>query len=48
MKNLNAGEHEIILDLAALHIAKSGYAYQLEVKNSNGVFRDCKFMTSEK
>jgi hypothetical protein len=48
IKNLNAGDHEIKLDLAASGIARSSYAYQLEIKNSNGVFRDCKFMTAEK
>lgn len=48
MENLSAGDHEIKLDLAASGIAKSSYAYQLEIKNSNGVFRDCKFMTAEK
>ncbi len=45
-KNMNAGEQNITLNLAALGLANANYVYQLEVSNSNGVFRQCKMMTA--
>ena len=48
MKGLASGEHLVDLDLAELELTKSGYAYQFEIRNTNGIFRDCKFMTSGK
>jgi len=44
---LAAGEHLIPLDMKALGLSISNYVYQLEVKNSNGVYHDCKMMTAQ-
>ncbi|MFM2306991.1 MAG: hypothetical protein RLZZ367_1660 [Bacteroidota bacterium] len=44
---LAQGEHTLTLDVSALGIARSNYIYQLQVSNSNGVFRQCKMMTAE-
>jgi|ERR1043165_4941887 protocatechuate 3,4-dioxygenase beta subunit len=45
--NLAAGEQKIKLNLHNLKLAKASYIYQLEVKNSNGVFRQSKMMTAK-
>lgn len=44
-KNLPTGDHEMLLDLRALRLPADDYLYQLEVRNSHGVFRDCRIMT---
>lgn len=43
---LPSGDHTILLNMQALGLAKGNYAYQLEVKNENGLYRDCKLMTA--
>ncbi|MES2689950.1 MAG: T9SS type A sorting domain-containing protein [Bacteroidota bacterium] len=45
---MHAGEQEITVNLESLGLAKANYIYQLEVKNSNGTFRQCKMMTTLK
>ena len=45
---LSAGEQKIELDLKALNLPSANYAYQIEVRNADGIFRDCKMMTAEK
>lgn len=45
MNSLSAGEHEMEIDFKYLGIAPANYIYQLEVKNSNGRFAQCKMMT---
>lgn len=40
-----AGEHQVKVDLDTLGLPNANYAYQIEVRNSDGVFRDCKLMT---
>lgn len=42
---LNEGQHNIQLNMSSLGLATGDYAYQLEVKNSDGIFRDVKMMT---
>ena len=43
---LAAGEHAIPVDTVKLGIAAKNYIYQLEVKNTNGTYRQCKMMTN--
>jgi protocatechuate 3,4-dioxygenase beta subunit len=43
--NLSAGEHQIGIDTKALGIPNATYAYELEVENSAGTFRQSKLMT---
>lgn len=43
---LSAGTHHITVDLAALGLNSAHYAYQVEVRNAHGVFRDCKLMSA--
>ena len=43
---LGAGEHRILLDLGALGLPLANYAYQVEVRNADGVFRTCRLMTA--
>ncbi|NUO02267.1 MAG: T9SS type A sorting domain-containing protein [Saprospiraceae bacterium] len=45
--DLSEGEHAINIDLQGLGIPVGNYAYQLQVSNSNGVFRQCKMMTAQ-
>ena len=45
--NLSSGDHEISINLNELGISKGNYAYQLEIKNQNGTFRDVKLMTCD-
>lgn len=45
-ENLSAGEQSITLNMSELGIAPATYAYQIEVKNANGSYRDCKLMTA--
>ncbi|MCB9283130.1 MAG: T9SS type A sorting domain-containing protein [Lewinellaceae bacterium] len=42
---LSSGRHTIELDLESMGLPNGNYLYQLEVVNSNGVFKDCKMMT---
>jgi protocatechuate 3,4-dioxygenase beta subunit len=44
--NLTAGDYTINVDPAALNIAPGNYLYQLQVSNSEGIFRQCKMMTA--
>jgi hypothetical protein len=46
--NLASGDHQILIDTSDLGIASANYIYQLEIKNLNGLFRDCKMMTASK
>ncbi len=47
-EGLAPGGHTIIVDMAKLGLGSSNYVYQLTVKNSNGVFRQCKLMSAGK
>lgn len=42
---LEAGSHDIEVNLRSLGIKQGSYIYQLETTNSNGIFRQCKMMT---
>lgn len=44
--SLSAGEQEVEIDFKSLGIAPANYIYQLEVKNNNGRFAQCKMMTA--
>lgn len=44
---LQTGEHAVVVDLDAMGIAHGNYLYQLDVTNDNGVFRQCKMMTTQ-
>lgn len=46
--NMAPGEQEIVIYPKSLGLARGSYIYQLEVRNSNGTFRQCKMMTAEK
>jgi hypothetical protein len=35
------------LNMKSLSLSSSNYVYQLQVQNSNGVFRQCKMMTAK-
>lgn len=43
--SLPAGEHRVHVDLQALGLPSANYAYQLEMENGSGLFKDCKMMT---
>ena len=43
---LSSGKHELKVALGALGISSANYLYQMEVRNSNGTFRDVKMMTA--
>jgi len=43
---LPAGNHNIDINLAAMGLPKNTFAYQLEIENSAGIFKDCKVMTA--
>ncbi|HNM27861.1 MAG TPA: T9SS type A sorting domain-containing protein [Saprospiraceae bacterium] len=43
---LGKGDHVVVLDVNELNIPSATYAYQLEVSNSAGVFRQSKLMTA--
>lgn len=45
--NLSAGEHAIPVNLRDLGLPSSHYVYQLQVRNSNGTYRQCKMMTAK-
>ncbi len=46
-KGLSAGDNQITLNMKKLGLATSNYVYQLQVENTNGVFRQCKMMTAK-
>ena len=48
MNNLPAGEHSIPLNFRELGLPAANYAYQIHVRNPNGVFTDCKVLTAQK
>lgn len=43
---LSNGDHQVMLNMQALGIPTGNYIYQLQVENSNGLFRQCKMMTA--
>jgi protocatechuate 3,4-dioxygenase beta subunit len=45
-KGMGPGEHRIPLNMRSLGLPTGNYAYQFEVANSMGVFRECKMMTA--
>ncbi len=45
-RGLPAGEHLLPVDLGELGLAQGSYAYQVEVRNAQGTFRDVRLMTS--
>lgn len=45
-KDLGTGDHTIEINRAALGLAKGSYAYQLQVHNSYGTYRQSKLMTA--
>jgi len=45
LNGLNAGNHTISVNPAIQNIAVGNYVYQFTLKNSDGLFRDCKMMT---
>jgi protocatechuate 3,4-dioxygenase beta subunit len=45
-KALTIGDHELVIEPKALGLATGSYVYQLEVRNSDGTFRDSKMMTA--
>ncbi|MDZ7881259.1 MAG: hypothetical protein U5L45_26590 [Saprospiraceae bacterium] len=44
--NMLSGEHQCPVNFQKLGLATENYMYQIEVKNSEGVFRDVKMMTA--
>lgn len=42
---LPTGAHQLDIDLSALGLPLTNYAYQLEVRNADGLFQDCKVLT---
>lgn len=46
--NLPSGEHKMEINLSNLNLAMATYAYEITVKNENGVYHQCKMMTSGK
>lgn len=48
MGSLGTGDHRLPIDFASLGIAPGSYLYQIQVANSNGVFRQVKMMTAAK
>ncbi|RYZ18947.1 MAG: T9SS type A sorting domain-containing protein [Sphingobacteriales bacterium] len=45
---LSPGEHTVVLNLSYIGISQGNYVYQIQVENSDGVFRLCKMMTAAK
>ncbi len=45
LENQSIGEHVYEVDFDSIGIPNSNYLYQIEVKNKNGIYRDCKMMT---
>lgn len=48
MKNMPAGDHNIHLDFKTLGLQSANYVYQVEVRNPEGIFTDCKVLTAQK
>lgn len=44
---LSAGEHVIPINLKSLGLVNANYVYQVSVKNPNGIYHDCKMMTTQ-
>jgi protocatechuate 3,4-dioxygenase beta subunit len=44
--NLQSGEHQCRVNFQKLGLATANYVYQIEVKSSDGVFKDVKMMTA--
>jgi protocatechuate 3,4-dioxygenase beta subunit len=44
---LGAGEHQMAIDCHQLNIPVGTYAYEITVKNSIGIYSQCKMMTAE-
>lgn len=45
---LSSGDHQVTVDLNGLGLSSGNYVYQLEVRNTDGTFRDTKMMTAGK
>jgi protocatechuate 3,4-dioxygenase beta subunit len=45
-EGLNSGENSIVVDLQSLGLPQAHYAYQLQVENSNGIYRQSKLMSA--
>jgi protocatechuate 3,4-dioxygenase beta subunit len=45
-ENLQSGEHKCFVNFQKLGLATANYMYQMEVKNSDGLFKDVKMMTA--
>ena len=45
-EGLSAGPNTIVVNTASLGLPTGNYVYQLQVENSNGVYRQCKMMTA--
>ncbi|MCX6350668.1 MAG: hypothetical protein NTX03_02275 [Bacteroidetes bacterium] len=45
---LPPGSYISAINMAALGLPNANYVYQIEIKNSYGIYRDCKLMTSAK
>jgi protocatechuate 3,4-dioxygenase beta subunit len=45
-ENLQSGEHKCLVNFPKLGLATTNYMYQIEVKNSDGLFKDVKMMTA--
>jgi len=43
---LPAGDHNLAVDLSAMGVSYGNYVYQIQVENSDGIFRECKMMTA--
>ena len=43
---LSAGVQNIELEFKTLGLQSANYVYQIEIKNADGIFRDCKMMTA--
>lgn len=46
--NLSSGDHEISLNMQSLGLSTGNYVYQMTLSNKNGIFTDCKMMTSRR
>jgi protocatechuate 3,4-dioxygenase beta subunit len=44
--NMLSGEHQCLVNFQELGLATENYMYQIEVKNSDGLFKDVKMMTA--
>lgn len=44
--NMQTGEHQVVFEPNKYQLPSGGYIYQIEVKNSDGIFRNTKMMTA--